>query len=63
MKSSGMLAIILVPPSPVITAPAGSEVAVEAVFVPVYIHVELMVALTPWACHAVLRVSVNGTVT
>ena len=49
-------------PVPVITAPAGSEVAVEAVFVPVYIQVELMVALTPWACHASERVSVNAGV-
>lgn len=62
MKSSGMSAIILSPPPPVITAPAGSEVAVEAVFVPVYIHVELTVALTPWACHALVRVSVNAGV-
>ena len=60
MKSSGMLAIVPFPPPPVITAPAGSDVAVEAVFVPVYIQVELMVALTPWACHAPVRVVVNS---
>ena len=48
------------PPAPVITAPAGSEVAVDAVLVTVYIQVELTVALTPWACHAEERVSVNA---
>ena len=57
-----MSAIVLFPPPPVIIAPAGSEVAVEAVFVPVYIHVELMVALTPWACHAFESVVVNAGV-
>ena len=51
---------VMLPPAPVITAPAGSEVAVDAVLVPVYIQVELTVALTPWACHAEERVSVNA---
>lgn len=52
--------VVLLPPAPVITAPAGSEVAVDAVLVPVYIQVELTVALTPWACHAEERVSVKS---
>lgn len=61
MKFSGISAIVvMLPPVPVITAPAGSEVAVDAVLVPVDIQVELTVALTPWACHAEERVSVNG---
>lgn len=52
----------MLPPTPVITAPAGNEVALDAVLVPVNTQVELTVALTPWACHTEERVSVNAGV-